>query len=137
MARTVRQFTPTELQQFDPTRNLANSLDAERWAKAWTKLPELLKALREQFAAKRVVVFGSLAAKDTYTHWSDIDLAVWGITPERFYEAVAVLNDLSPDIKVDLVDPERCKATAVNAQIEAEGIVIWPPDSLSSAIESS
>lgn len=137
MAKTVRQLTSKELQQFDPTRNLANSLDAERWAKAWVKLPELLTVLRERFAAKRVVIFGSLAAKDTFTHWSDIDLAVWGIAPERFYEAVAALNDLSPDIKIDLVDPERCRATAINAQIETEGITVWPPDSPSSAIASS
>ena len=52
MAKTVRQLTSKELQQFDPTRNLANSLDAERWAKAWAKLPELLTVLRERFCGK-------------------------------------------------------------------------------------
>jgi len=129
MAKTVRQLTPQELRQFDPTRNLANVLDCERWATAQAKLPELLTVLREQFAATRVVLFGSLTAQNRFTHWSDIDLAVWGIPPKMFYEAVATLNAVSPDIKVDLVDPERCQSAALKNIIQAEGVTLWPTDS--------
>lgn len=39
--------------------------------------------LREQFGTMRVVVFGSLTRCEFYTRWSDIDLAAWGIPPER------------------------------------------------------
>lgn len=124
MAKTVRQFTTAELQQFNPTRNLGKSLNPDRWAKAWARLPELLMVLKEEFAATRVVVFGSLTSQDSFTHWSDIDLAAWGILPERFYEAISMLNDLSPDIKVDLVDPERCGSAALKTIIEEEGIEV-------------
>jgi predicted nucleotidyltransferase len=124
MARTILQLSPQERQQFDPTRNLGRSLDPQRWERAWSKLPALRNVLHHQFRATRVVVFGSLATRDTFTHWSDIDLAVWGIAPERFYEAVAALNDLSPEIKVDLVDPERCNSAALRQIIEEEGVAI-------------
>jgi predicted nucleotidyltransferase len=121
MAKTIRQLTPNELQRFDPTRNLAQVLDADRWEAAWAKLPELLAVLREDYDAERIAVFGSLTSREDFTRWSDIDLAVWGIAPERFYEAVATLNDLSPDIKVDLVDPERCHSATLRRIIEEEG----------------
>lgn len=124
MTTTVRELTPTELQRFDPTRRFGEGLAPQRREKAWAKLPELRDVLQKQFGAMRVVVFGSLAVPDTFTHWSDIDLAVWGIAPDRLYEAVAVLNDLSPGIKVDLVDAERCHSIALKQIIQEEGIVV-------------
>lgn len=125
MAKTIQQLTQAERQRFDPTRNLGDSLDYLRWEKAWSQLSELCSALRNQFGATRIAVFGSLAIKETFTHWSDIDLAVWGIAPEKFYTAVATLNDLSPEIKVDLVDPERCSSAILKQIIEEEGIDLW------------
>lgn len=122
MEKTVSQLTPEELQQYDPTRNLHKGLDPERWARAQERLPKLVALLREQFEATRIKVFGSLVSKDSYTVWSDIDLAVWGIPPQKFYEAIWILNDLSPDIKVDLVDPESCRSEALKQDIEEEGI---------------
>lgn len=121
MAKTVRQLAPQDLQRFDPTRNLTKILDSARWEAAWEKLPDLLTVLREEYGAERIVVFGSLATKENFTRWSDIDLAVWGIDPDRFYQAVATLNELSPDIKVDLVDPERCQSIALRQAIQEEG----------------
>ena len=32
-----------------------------------------------------------------YSVWSDIDLAAWGIPPERFFAAVAAMTGLSAD----------------------------------------
>ncbi len=122
MAKTIQQLTPEELQTFNPTRNLGQSFDRQRWGKAWSRLPELRDVLRHQFGATRVVVFGSLVVQETFTHWSDIDLAAWGISPDKFYVAVATVNDLSPDIKVDLVDPERCSSILLRQMIEEEGV---------------
>ena len=122
MAKTIQQLTPEELQTFDPTRNLSQGIDPQRWEQARSKLPELRDVLRHQFGATRVVVFGSLATQETFTHWSDIDLAAWGIAPEQFYAAVATVNDLSPEIKVDLVDPERCSSIPLKQIIEEEGV---------------
>ncbi len=124
MSKTIRQLKAEELRQFNPTQYLDEILDKARWEKAYGRLPQLLTVLREQFGATRVVVFGSLADKDRYTRWSDIDLAAWGIPPERFYEAIDTLNDLSKDIKVDLVDPQRCSSTLLKNNIEEKGIEV-------------
>ncbi len=124
MGKTVSQLTPEELKQYDPTRNLKKGLDAERWILAQAKLPQLIALLREQFGATRVKIFGSLVAQDEFTRWSDIDLAAWGIAPEQFYQAIGAVNDLSPDIKVDLVDPSRCSSITLQRIIEEEGIEV-------------
>jgi predicted nucleotidyltransferase len=81
------------------------------------------KVLREQFGATRVVAFGSLAHRDGFTLWSDIDLAAWGITPGAFYRAVAVVTGISPEFKVDLVAPEDCQPTLRHV-IEREGVAL-------------
>ncbi len=69
------------------------------------KAADLLK--REYFANK-VILFGSLAQPQSFTPWSDIDLAAWGISQERFYAAVAAVISLSSDIKISLLAPEDC-----------------------------
>jgi len=122
MPKTIQQLTYRERQQFNPTLKLSQSLDSQRWETARSRLPGLATLLRKQYGATRIVIFGSLNTQETFTRWSDIDLAAWGIKPEWFYEAVAVLNDHSPDIKVDLVDPERCGSAVLKQMIEAEGI---------------
>ena len=124
MAKTVSQLTSEELKQYDPTRNLDRGLDPERWAKVQLRLPKLSALLRDQFGAKCVKLFGSAVVEDEFTQWSDIDLAVWDIPPERFYKAVWALNDLSPDIKVDLVDMPTCGSLTLKQIIEEEGIEI-------------
>lgn len=124
MAKTVSQLTPEELKQYDPTRNLGKGLDPERWAKAQARLPKLVDLLREQFGASRVKVFGSLVDKDRYTRWSDIDLAVWDIAPEQYFKALGAVNDLSADIKVDLIEPELCSSPTLKQIIEEEGTEI-------------
>lgn len=77
--------------------------------------------LKQQFATRRVVLFGSASRVDRFTPWSDIDLAVWGVPPERFYAAVAAVTRLGADIGVDVVDAERCGATML-AAIERDGV---------------
>ena len=124
MGKTVSNLTPEELKQYDPTRNLHEGLDGERWARAQARLPALATLLRQRFDAKKIKIFGSLVDKSSYTRWSDIDLAAWGIAPRQFHRAFEAVNDLSPDIKVDLVDPPRCGSPALVQIIEAEGIDI-------------
>ena len=79
--------------------------------------------LRRRFGATRVVVFGSLAHREWFTLWSDIDLAAWGIPPDSFYRAVAVVTGLSTEFEVELVAPEDCQPTLRRA-IEQEGVEI-------------
>ena len=122
MGKTVSQLTSDELKQYDPTRNLGRILDPVRWQRAQDKLPQLLLALRQQFGAERIRVFGLLAVKALYKRWPVIVLAVWGVPPEWFDEALVAVNEISQEIKVDLVDPARCKSQILRADIHQAGI---------------
>lgn len=53
------------------------------------------------------MLFGSLARAD-FSQWSDIDLAVWGISASDYYKAVAYASGYSSVFKIDLVDAEDC-----------------------------
>jgi len=92
-----------------------------RWEQAQRLARTAAQRLREEFGARRVVLFGSAVKQPSFTQWSDVDLAAWGIAPERFYAAVAAVTSLSTEIAVDLVDPEECPAT-LQTVIEREGI---------------
>ena len=121
MAKTALELTAEELRRYNPSKNWEQSLAPERWEKAWTLVPQLASLLREQFGATRVVVFGSLTHRDRYTRWSDIDLAAWDIPAERFYGAAIAVTEISPDFKVDLIDPDCCRPS-IRQIIDREGI---------------
>lgn len=68
---------------------------AEREAlrqRAWQQVQRSAQVLRQQFGATGVFVYGSLV-KDRFSAESDIDIAVAGLAKERFYEAVAAVNE--------------------------------------------
>lgn len=128
MSKTALDLTPKEWQKYQPTRTQAtsevtNALVINRKQQAWQLARQASKLLREKFMARHVVLFGSLASEIGYSVWSDIDLAAWGIPPERFYAAVAAVTGLSADIKVDLIDPETCRP-GLRAIIERDGVVL-------------
>ena len=79
------------------------------------------RLLRERFGVDRVVAFGSLAHREWFTHWSDIDMAAWGIPADQFYKAVAAVTGISREFQVNLVDPEGC-SPSLQQSIEREGI---------------
>jgi len=93
----------------------------QRWDQAQRLARQAAQRLREEFGARRVVLFGSAAQRSSFTRWSDVDLAVWGVAPECFYSAVAAVTGLSTEITVDLVDPDGCPTT-LRTVIEREGI---------------
>ena len=93
----------------------------QRWEQAQRLAREAAQRLREEFDARCVVLFGSAVKQSSFTRWPDVDLAAWGISPERFYAAVAAVTSLSTEIAVDLVDPSECPA-APQTVIEREGI---------------
>lgn len=123
MAKTALDLTPEEWSRYDPTQNLGKNLDPDRWERAWKLVPQLAQRLKEEFGATRVVVFGSLTCKERYTKWSDIDLAAWGIPPERFYKAVAIVTGVSEEFEVDLIDGEECHPQ-LQQTLEQEGIEV-------------
>ena len=59
--------------------------------------------LKEQFGATQVAVFGSIVHGHWFSATSDIDLAASGLAADDYFTAVARLQDLSSEFKVDLV----------------------------------
>ncbi|MFZ1598009.1 MAG: nucleotidyltransferase domain-containing protein [Anaerolineae bacterium] len=96
---------------------------AARRARAQEVAQQAAALLKEQFGATQVVVFGSTVHGHWFTATSDIDLAARGLAPDDYFTAVARLQDLSPEFKVDLVAVERCKA-ALRESIAREGVIL-------------
>ena len=79
--------------------------------------------LKEQFGATQVFIFGSTVHGFWFTATSDIDIAASGLASDDYFTAVARLQDLSPEFKVDLVDLERCKLALRDAVLR-EGVIL-------------
>ena len=82
---------------------------ARRRARAWQVARRASALLKEGFGATRVVAFGSLVHGYWFSSTSDIDLAVWDLESDDYFVAVAKLQDLSSEFKIDLVAVERCR----------------------------
>jgi len=127
MAKTALDITGDEWLAYDmgaAVRRRQASVDPqaqERWQQAQQLAREAAQRLRGQFGARRVVLFGSAVERSSFTRWSDVDLAVWGVPPEQFYAAVAAVTGLHADIPVDLVDAEQCSEDLKEA-IKREGV---------------
>jgi uncharacterized protein len=61
---------------------------------AWAEAERAVALLRDRFGATNAIVFGSLV-KDKFGEDSDIDLAVEGIEPASFFEALSAVNQYS------------------------------------------
>jgi len=86
----------------------AVAVDARR-QRAWQVTRQAAGLLKKQFGATRVVVFGSLVHGDWFGKTSDIDMAVWDVDGEDYLVAVARLQDLDREFKVDLVSMRYCR----------------------------
>lgn len=93
----------------------------ERRALALAVARQLAAMLRTRFGATRVILFGSSTHPHWYSMTSDIDLAVWGVSPTQFYMAVACCQDADPRFSIDLVDMSDCPAS-LHEVILHEGI---------------
>jgi len=125
---TALEMNPEEWRKFKPGRKIGTRVAQakyleERRAKALELAKNASFLLRQRYGAKRVVVFGSLARTKAFSAWSDIDLAAWGIAPDKFFSAVAAVSGLSPDFKIDLVEPDTCRE-AIRDSIQMHGIEI-------------
>ncbi len=98
-----------------------SQIDPKRYETALEVAKQAAIILKDEYGARRVAVFGSLTDRYSFTRWSDIDLAVWGIPDEKFYAAVGAVTSLTTEFKIDLVDILGCRVSLRNA-IEAEGI---------------
>lgn len=119
MEKTAHNLGREQWRDYHPDRNFAalqidNIQQIQKgWINAWSVARSAAKILKETFGAQKVVIFGSLLEKESFSPWSDIDLAVWGIPASRFYAAVGAITGLSPIIKTDVIDPDTCKQSVL------------------------
>jgi predicted nucleotidyltransferase len=126
MSRTALELSPEELKKYRPLEAVRRrrveqaaeiSSRRRRARRAALKAAELLKT---EFGAKEVILFGSLARRVDFTRWSDIDLAVRGIDPDKFFAAFGAVERIDVGFQVDLVELENCRP-AMRQSIETEG----------------
>lgn len=82
-------------------QGLTRKQQAEISAEACSRL------LKERFGAHQVHVVGSLAGQSPWHSRSDIDLAVEGLAPEKYFPALSALWELVPEgLELDLITLE-------------------------------
>jgi predicted nucleotidyltransferase len=129
MAPTALELSPLEWKKYHPAKAYHRQSPQERIALAGRRREGLRTARRaarllvEHYGARRVVLFGSLARRGAFTAYSDIDLAAWGIPPERFFAAVAEITGMSAEFRLDLVDSDVC-SPSLRATLEQDGITL-------------
>ncbi|MDW8184958.1 MAG: nucleotidyltransferase domain-containing protein [Anaerolineae bacterium] len=99
----------------------APTVDPEERARLLTRVREAARALKEQFGARRVLLFGSLAHAAWFFPDSDVDLVVDGIPPADFWRAWAVAEEIIGDRPVDLIDLDMV-SDSMREAIEAYGV---------------
>ena len=127
MFRTAKDLTSEEIREYQKCLTKREEKKKkyllQRYQEAWSVAKEAAKLLYNKYHAKKIVVFGSLKDPFYFNKWSDIDLAVWGITPDMYFKAVAEIISLSSEYKIDIIDPEDCN-DSLRKMIEKEGIKI-------------
>jgi len=125
MSRTAAELTEEEIALYRAAARQRKAREdqalAQRIERAWALARQAAALLKEQFGATRVVVFGSLTREETFTPWSDVDVAAWGIRMEDTFRAIGAVWDLDSEIEVNLVDVNIARASMLRS-IEREGI---------------
>jgi predicted nucleotidyltransferase len=118
-------ITPEEMAGYRATARRRQAREQQdllqRQARAWELARSAATLLKTQFAASRVVVFGSLVHAGCFTLWSDVDIAAWGLAPQDTFRAIGAVLDLDAAITLHLVDVETCRPGLL-VTIEGEGI---------------
>ena len=107
--RTAKNLTPEEIRRYRARHQRSaktKQLDEPLLQRAWQTAHRVAGMLYEDFGATQVAVFGSLAAKEWFSKWSDIDIAVWGIPSEKYLRAMSEAENISRLFEVDLIDFE-------------------------------
>ena len=124
--RTAKDLSPEELAEYRQRLNqhLQNrKVDEALLQRAWQTAHRIAAMLYEDFGATQVAVFGSLTKRESFSKWSDIDIAVWGIPSDKYFRAVWEAEDISRLFKLDLIDFESCKGL-FRERIESQAVSI-------------
>lgn len=88
----------------------SRKVDEALLQRAWQVAHEIATLLYDEFGATHVAVFGSLAEPMWFTKWSDIDIAVWGLSEDRYLDALGKTLGFDPQFKIDLTKFENTDA---------------------------
>jgi predicted nucleotidyltransferase len=106
-------------------RNLSRALTADERAaldRAWRDARQIAEQLVNEFGARRVILFGSVARQRALRPNSDIDLLVDGMPLDNFYRLVGDLRS-SEGRAIDLIRLENV-GESFRKIIELEGVVL-------------
>ena len=126
MSMTALDLSPEELKKYRPLDAIKKrraKFSAEitsRRRRAMIAAHKAAKLLKTEFGASEVILFGSLAWRGSFSLYSDIDLAVRGIAPEKFFAASAAIERVDVNFQIDLVNLETCPNTVLK-KIEIDG----------------
>jgi len=95
--------------------------DRRHAEEAWEEARQATAFLAEHYGVRRVVLFGSLPA-GRFREGSDVDLAVDGLAPERFFRADGQLA-WNATVPIDLKLFSDCPPSLLE-RIEREGVVL-------------
>jgi predicted nucleotidyltransferase len=88
---------------------MTHEIRQQRWKKSLCLVENIAQLLRQKFDVSKIVLFGSILDVETFTQWSDIDIAVWGLEPSQTLLAIEEAQGLSSDIEINLVDINTAK----------------------------
>lgn len=126
MSMTALDYSPEALKKYHPReafrkRKMETRADvSKRRRRAYAAAIKAAKLLKEKFGAREVILFGSLVRRGGFTRYSDIDLAVRGISSDLYLTAMDTVLHIHPEFKIDLVDLAFC-SPALRTEIEKEG----------------
>ncbi len=79
-------------------------VDEQLLKRAWAVAHRLAAVLYQDYGASKVAVFGSLAERERFTKYSDIDIVVWGVSYDRCLDALWETEDLGSEFKIDIIN---------------------------------
>ena len=91
--------------------------------RAWALAQRAAQLLKADYGATRVLLFGSLAQPDRFTHRSDIDIAAWGLTSTNWLKAGSTVRylDQAHEFEINVVDT-ACAPSELLESIERYGV---------------
>lgn len=107
MPNTTTEMSPSELAECRENlkRQWENrQVDEELLQRAWTVAHRLAAVLYQDYGASKVAVFGSLAERERFTKYSDIDIVVWGVSYNRCLDALWDTEGLGSEFKIDIIN---------------------------------
>jgi predicted nucleotidyltransferase len=92
----------------------------------------IARVLVEDFGARRVCLLGSVLSPEEFTKWSDIDMVVFGLSPDLYFKALARAWRLLPrGMELDLIPYEDADAF-LKERVLKEGMLLYDKEQLHS-----